>query len=210
MTNKIIKQEQGRSMVEMLGTLTIIGVLSVGSIAGYTYAMRSYRANEIVNATSMLYMSGIAQNQGAGDAEMVYSTHFGANAVPSGASEITYNANKTISVDFTDVDICNQVKVKLDDKAEGTCAASGTSTLTVTLGDVSTSTTEEEPPPLDNTVWRQEDPYQQCNPGYAVVYSPLPYGCARNLAEAISHCQLSGYSAEIVETDGGEKYFSCS
>ena len=42
--------ENGRSMVEMLGVLAIIGVLSVGGIAGYTLAMNKYRANEIVNA----------------------------------------------------------------------------------------------------------------------------------------------------------------
>ena len=32
-------QAQGRSMVEMLGVLAIIGVLSVGAIAGYSKAM---------------------------------------------------------------------------------------------------------------------------------------------------------------------------
>jgi type II secretory pathway pseudopilin PulG len=42
--------ESGRSMVEMLGVLAIIGVLSIGGIAGYTMAMNRYRANEIVNA----------------------------------------------------------------------------------------------------------------------------------------------------------------
>lgn len=42
--------ESGRSMVEMLGVLAIIGVLSIGGIAGYTMAMNKYRANEIVNA----------------------------------------------------------------------------------------------------------------------------------------------------------------
>jgi len=42
--------ENGRSMVEMLGVLAIIGVLSIGGIAGYTLAMNKYRANEIVNA----------------------------------------------------------------------------------------------------------------------------------------------------------------
>ena len=48
--------ESGRSMVEMLGVLAIIGVLSVGGIAGYTMAMRSYQANEILQAASMLAM----------------------------------------------------------------------------------------------------------------------------------------------------------
>ena len=35
----------GRSMIEMLGVLAIIGVLSVGGIAGYGKAMRMWRAN---------------------------------------------------------------------------------------------------------------------------------------------------------------------
>ena len=46
------KQEQGRSMTEMLGVLAIIGVLSVGGIAGYTYAMERHYTNEILNAAS--------------------------------------------------------------------------------------------------------------------------------------------------------------
>ncbi len=41
--------QSGRSMVEMLGTLAIIGVLSVGAIAGYSYGMDKYRANQTIN-----------------------------------------------------------------------------------------------------------------------------------------------------------------
>ena len=41
--------ESGRSMVEMLGVLAIIGVLSIGGIAGYSMAMNRYRANEILD-----------------------------------------------------------------------------------------------------------------------------------------------------------------
>ncbi len=36
----------GRSMIEMLGVLAIIGVLSVGGIAGYSKAMRKYKLNK--------------------------------------------------------------------------------------------------------------------------------------------------------------------
>ena len=46
------KEEQGRSMVEMLGVLAVVGVLSVGSIAGYTYAMNKHYANELLNGAS--------------------------------------------------------------------------------------------------------------------------------------------------------------
>ena len=38
--------QSGRSMVEMLGVLAIIGVLSVGAIAGYSKAMMKYRLNK--------------------------------------------------------------------------------------------------------------------------------------------------------------------
>ena len=41
--------ESGRSMVEMLGVLAIMGVLVIGGIAGYRYAMDKYNANEILN-----------------------------------------------------------------------------------------------------------------------------------------------------------------
>ena len=44
------KSESGRSMVEMLGVLAIIGVLFIGGIAGYTLSMRRYRANQVADA----------------------------------------------------------------------------------------------------------------------------------------------------------------
>ncbi len=38
----------GRSMIEMLGVLAIIGVLSVGGIAGYSKAMEKFKVNKII------------------------------------------------------------------------------------------------------------------------------------------------------------------
>ena len=46
------KLESGRSMVEMLGVLAIIGVLSVGGIAGYSLSMRRHRANGVADTVS--------------------------------------------------------------------------------------------------------------------------------------------------------------
>lgn len=45
--------ESGRSMVEMLGVLAIIGVLNIGGIAGYVLAMRRHMANETANQIMM-------------------------------------------------------------------------------------------------------------------------------------------------------------
>ena len=50
---KTIQNETGRSMTEMLGVLAIIGVLSIGGIQGYTYAMNKYRANNVLNEVNM-------------------------------------------------------------------------------------------------------------------------------------------------------------
>lgn len=41
--------ENGRSMIEMLGVLAIIGVLSVGGIAGYSKAMMKFNVNKWLN-----------------------------------------------------------------------------------------------------------------------------------------------------------------
>ena len=44
----------GRSMVEMLGVLAIIGILSVGAIAGYSKAMMKYKMNQAADGYNHL------------------------------------------------------------------------------------------------------------------------------------------------------------
>lgn len=51
MINKNISQS-GRSMIEMLGVLAIIGVLSVGGIAGYSKAMEKFKINKTIDQIS--------------------------------------------------------------------------------------------------------------------------------------------------------------
>ncbi len=65
--------EIGRSMVEMLGVLAIIGVLSVGAIAGYSKAMFKYKSNKqaeqlstIISAVSR-YQNDLRLNDGSTD-----------------------------------------------------------------------------------------------------------------------------------------------
>ncbi len=61
--------QSGRSMVEMLGVLAIIGVLSVGAIAGYSKAMMKYKLNkqaeqlnQLVNTISQYHMQIHSEN----------------------------------------------------------------------------------------------------------------------------------------------------
>ncbi|MBO6281217.1 MAG: hypothetical protein J6N49_01660 [Alphaproteobacteria bacterium] len=46
--------QSGRSMIEMLGVLAIIGVLSVGGIAGYSKAMMQYKINKATDQITQI------------------------------------------------------------------------------------------------------------------------------------------------------------
>ena len=46
--------QTGRSMIEVLGVLAIIGVLSVGGIAGYSKAMTKYRINKTIDQITQI------------------------------------------------------------------------------------------------------------------------------------------------------------
>ncbi len=54
MRNFDLNNENGRSMIEMLGVLAIIGVLSVGGIAGYSKAMMKYRINKAIEQITLI------------------------------------------------------------------------------------------------------------------------------------------------------------
>lgn len=52
--------EKGRSMIEMLGVLAIVGILSIGGIAGFSKAMMNYKLNALA-AEYVLFLQGIKQ-----------------------------------------------------------------------------------------------------------------------------------------------------
>ncbi len=54
MRNLNVTNQKGRSMIEMLGDLAIIGVLSVGGIAGYSKAMMKYRINKTIEQITLI------------------------------------------------------------------------------------------------------------------------------------------------------------
>ena len=117
MNTTMLSDETGRSMVEMLGTLAIIGVLSVGGIEGYSSAMRSHRANEIIDAASGLFMLGRSSNVGAGDKQMDVDS----SRLPNGCEAVHYNGDKqSVSVTITNLDVCKTVKTKFG-SSHGDC-----------------------------------------------------------------------------------------
>ncbi len=68
--NKQTMTESGRSMVEMLGVLAVVGVLSVGGIVGYTHAMDKYYTNELLNGASERAVLITAQLVSTGNATL--------------------------------------------------------------------------------------------------------------------------------------------
>ena len=110
------KNENGRSMVEMLGVLAIIGVLSVAGISGYTIAMRKYRAGEIAQAISMMAVEAKTSNHGAGIAvDTSYVNLLETSTVPAGVSMLKAKAEDEkfsgkIELTVDSSELCQAVK----------------------------------------------------------------------------------------------------
>ena len=83
----------GRSMVEMLGVLAIVGVLSVGAIAGYSKAMMKYKLNQHAQAVNML-INNVLSIKDKLQCNKNASTYYGTmlhklNLLPDGIEYIT-------------------------------------------------------------------------------------------------------------------------
>ena len=59
--------EKGRSMVEMLGVLAIIGVLSAAGLAGYSKAMEKHKTNQLKSQIQMIVTNLITTFQNEHD-----------------------------------------------------------------------------------------------------------------------------------------------
>ena len=132
--------ESGRSMVEMLGVLAIIGVLSIGGIAGYSMAMNRYRANEaldIANKYAVILYAGYQTAQATGgnfsapNLEAAGLTTSGKTTQTPGGATITHASTSNddlkdgvveLTISFTSGGVCKAAASIL-----GITAASSTS-----------------------------------------------------------------------------------
>lgn len=92
-----MKQESGRSMIEMLGVLAIMGLITVGAIGMISTAMRTQKRN-VVNDEVIEMVTGVRQLLGEYDdfSNIDSSTIFGAIGV---SNKNPYGGAYTISVD---------------------------------------------------------------------------------------------------------------
>ena len=136
------KLESGRSMVEMLGVLAIIGVLSIGGIAGYTLSMRRYRANQVLdmaNKYALVVYGSCQQGLINGDIKTISEcapdnimTGFSdanlgtvADVTEFGSPNITQLSGTdvvTIPAYFRDVEVCKAAKSIIGSKKDIDCS----------------------------------------------------------------------------------------
>lgn len=145
-------EQSGRSMVEMLGVLAIIGVLSVGGIAGYSKAMAKYKVNQALEqaSTLMVNIRSVFANQtsftdattanvialgiptgdmlnAAGNA--MINPFNGAITVNPGAAGNGYQANETFTITYAGLDTNACQTIALADW--GSAASSGLISITI-------------------------------------------------------------------------------
>ena len=108
--------EHGRSIVEMLGVVAIVGILSIGAVSGYTTAMKKYKANELLNEASK--RAAVIAMQIASE-QTLSITEFGNNEVAGATFSAPVAGNSTFKMTLSGVDegVCEQIKNMLGNDA---------------------------------------------------------------------------------------------
>ena len=109
----------GRSMIEMLGVLAIVGVLSVGGIAGYSKAMMKWKINKMIEDYTML-MTGLMEYH-----ESLFKTYTGDYESRMLAqfiidAKLVPETWKLVNQQFMTDSLGNKIKVYVDTAASGT------------------------------------------------------------------------------------------
>ena len=117
--NSIIKEsiysESGRSLTEMLGVLAIMGILTIGGIAGFNYAMNKQRANATVNYVNQLAMLGTGQMLAGGTPKLLdYPDHTPSGYSAKIATDTTVPNAFYIEINEVPTPVCDEIISRLD------------------------------------------------------------------------------------------------
>lgn len=113
-----MRQESGRSMIEMLGVLAIMGVITVGAISMISYAMRMQKQSTVNDDVYQIVL-GVRQLLGEYDdfTRIDNSTIFTALAM---SNKNPYGGNYTVAVNPSNT---RQFIVTIDGLSESECKA---------------------------------------------------------------------------------------
>lgn len=118
------RYELGRSMVEMLGVLAIIGVLSVTGLYGYSTAMKKHQTNEMIrelnmraNLVAMQLLSGNEPNISDLGNVFLAENSFEFEALKSDANNAGTNEFEIQLTGKITKEMCRQLFLQLGDKS---------------------------------------------------------------------------------------------
>ena len=207
-TNKNYKRSQkGRSMVEMLGVLAIIGVLSVGGVYGYGIAMKKHKANELLHRASMLASTVSAQIMSGKDPTEL-DTFADSNL---GKFTLDYDSTKTtfdLKISELDGSVCSQLKEGgMVQKVE--CNETAKTASITYYKNLATTEAEGEKSPTGGS--EEVDPCAKCTEAQQCIggaCAEVTGECSKN-ADCDDWCETNGggwkcycsINAEIVEND---------
>lgn len=132
-----MKQESGRSMIEMLGVLAIMGVITVGAIAMISTAMRTQKHNTTNDDVTQMVL-GVRQLLGEYDdfSSIDGSTIFGAIGM---SNKNPYGGTYTVTVDPSNT---RQFVVGIEGLAQSDCEYLATKAWTDSVGYITSNHTE--------------------------------------------------------------------
>ena len=132
-----MKQESGRSMIEMLGVLAIMGVITVGAIAMISTAMRTQKHNTTNDDVAQIVL-GVRQLLGEYDdfSNIDNSTIFGAIGM---SNKNPYGGVYSISVNPSNV---RQFIVEISGLSQSDCEYLVTKAWTDSVGYIASNHTE--------------------------------------------------------------------
>jgi len=91
--------ESGRSMTEMLGVLAIVAVLTVGGLAGYSYAMSRYYANSIVDGANKRAVVALEQDAKGNAEEDTWLSEFPAKIIDRFDASLEFTTDEPLGLD---------------------------------------------------------------------------------------------------------------
>ena len=108
MQNKILTTEQGRSMVEMLGVLAVVGLLSVIAFAAFRIALNKAKANSIIHDARKAWVEAVAWQNVALPTEWTESRYASESGKTFYAKRDAQD-NNYVKVEGVEEEICEQI-----------------------------------------------------------------------------------------------------